>query len=62
MFRRYREKSTSSGWPAESMFKVERSGTSGNVGIRRAADRFKAPYTKLQNLYMENKNQLDVTQ
>lgn len=32
------------------MFKVERSETFGNVGIRTPADRFKVPYTKLQNL------------
>ena len=54
MKRRYRKKCTSSKWPAESMFKVERSGTFGNVGIRWTADRFKVPYIKLQNRMSKN--------
>jgi hypothetical protein len=57
MARRYRKKRTSSKWPAESMFKVERSGTFGNVGIRRPADRFKVPYTKLQNRILKKSPQ-----
>jgi hypothetical protein len=55
MVRRYRKKSTSSKWPVESMFNVERRETFGKVGILRAADRFKMPNTKLQNLISKTK-------